>query len=146
MRSCIFRMLFQLYEIFCMNIRRCIYLYGEKWGKREGLKSFAYLLDRMLPGDECGAWHSADLWYWFGTLKNCWRPMEQKDYDLSDQMTTYLCNFAKFGDPNGENLPDWTPTSDGNKMLILGEKATQMGKPNMLKLAKTMLTNKAVGE
>ena len=119
---------------------------AKKWGKKEGLKSFAYLLDRMLPGDECGAWHSADLWYWFGTLKNCWRPMEQKDYDLSDQMTTYLCNFAKFGDPNGENLPDWTPTSDGNKMLLLGEKATQMGKPNMLKLTKTMLTNKAVGE
>ncbi|MBQ7326799.1 MAG: carboxylesterase family protein [Clostridia bacterium] len=119
---------------------------ARKWGKREMLRTYAYLFDRMLPGDECGAWHSADLWYWFGTLDNCWRPMEQKDYDLSDQMTTYLCNFAKFGDPNGENQPAWAPTSEGKRMLLLGEQPTKMGKPNMFKLTCTMLTNKAVGE
>ena len=119
---------------------------ARKWGRREGLQSYAYLLDRMLPGDKCGAWHSADLWYWFGTLPNCWRPMEDKDYALSDQMTTYLCNFAKSGDPNGEHQPAWTPTSEGNKILLIGEQPTKMGKPNNLKLTYTMLTNKAVGE
>ncbi len=117
-----------------------------KWGRKDRLHSYAYLFDRMLPGDNCGAWHSADLWYWFGTLDNCWRPMEEKDYALSDMMTTYLCNFAKGGDPNGDGQPAWSPVREGKKLLLLGEKPTRMGRPNMLKLTFTMLTNKAVGE
>ena len=119
---------------------------GRGFGKKQRSDSYLYLFDRMLPGDKCGAWHSADLWYWFGTLDNCWRPMEQKDYEISNQMTTYLCNFAKFGDPNGKNLPTWEPILKHKKSLLIGERPTRMGKPNGLKLTLTMLTNKAVGE
>lgn len=100
----------------------------------------------MLPGDESGCWHSADLWYWFGTLPNCWRPMEQKDYDLSAEMTTYLCNFAKKGDPNGSGQVAWSPCEENKNVMCFGEKTTHMGRPSMLKLIGTMLTNKAVGE
>ena len=102
----------------------------------------------LLPGDENGAWHSSDLWYWFGTLPNCWRPMEQKDYDLSRQMVSYLCNFAKTGDPNkAAQLPTWIASDTTQKrVMILGEKDTHMGKPNALKMIATMLSNKAVGE
>ena len=119
---------------------------ARKWGKKEGFKSYSYLLDRMLPGDNNGSWHSADLWYWFGTLPNCWRPMEQKDYELSDEMSSYLCNFVQNGDPNGENLATWDLTSEANKSLLVGENPTKMGKPNMLRLTGIMFTNKAVGE
>ena len=102
----------------------------------------------MLPGDDNGAWHSSDLWYWFGTLDNCWRPMEEKDYALSRQMVDYLCNFVRTGDPNkAAALPTWIASDTNQKrVLIMGEKPTHMGKPNMLKMIKTMLTNKAVGE
>ncbi len=123
-----------------------LYSMAKKWGKNESFKNFAYYFDRMLPGDNNGAWHSGDLWYWFGTLPNCWRPMEQKDYDLSEQMTTYLCNFAKNGDPNGDNQPSWAPTSESKNVLWLGENPTKMGSPSVLKMVGTMLTNKAVGE
>ena len=123
-----------------------LYSLGKKWGKSESLCNYVYFLDRMLPGDNNGAWHSCDLWYWFGTLSNCWRPMEKKDYDLSDQMTTYLCNFAKNGDPNGQNLPNWNSVSKDNTVLWLGENPTKMGKPSILKMIGIMLTNKAVGE
>lgn len=116
----------------------------EQQGKQ---KSYAWFFDRMLPGDDNGAWHSSDLWYWFGTLKNCWRPMEEKDYDLSRQMSLYLTNFAKTGNPNGDGLTEWLPAAKGqNKVLRLGEKETHMGGVNMAKLNYTMLTNKAVGE
>ena len=119
-----------------------------KWIAKRLKPSYTWYFDRMLPGDNNGAWHSADLWYWFGTLPNCWRPMEKKDYDLSEQMVNYLCNFVRSGNPNksGE-LPTWV-SSGGNqkRVLILGEKPTAMGKPGMMKMVATMLTNKAVGE
>ena len=119
-----------------------------KWISAREKPSYTWYFDRMLPGDSCGAWHSSDLWYWFGTLENCWRPMEDKDFALSDQMTDYLCNFVRTGDPNkASQLPTWVASGRGQKrVLCMGEKDTQMGKPNLLKLIGTMLTNKAVGE
>ena len=120
----------------------------KKWISDREKPSYTWYFDRMLPGDDCGAWHSSDLWYWFGTLPNCWRPMEQKDYDLSEQMVSYLCNFVRTGDPNkAAQLPTWIASGKGqSRVLCLGEKDTGMGKPSMLKMVKTMLTNKAVGE
>ena len=121
---------------------------ARKWISAREKPSYTWFFDRMLPGDDCGAWHSADLWYWFGTLENCWRPMEDKDFALSDQMTDYLCSFARTGDPNmAARLPTWIASDRSQKrVLCMGEKDTQMGKPNLLKLIITMLTNKAVGE
>jgi carboxylesterase type B len=74
--------------------------------------------------------------------------MEQKDYDLSAQMVNYLMNFCRKGDPNKSSvLPTWIASGNGqNRVLMLGEKDTHMGKPSMLKMIGTMLTNKAVGE
>ena len=120
---------------------------SKKWCSIQKKPSYTWFFNRQLPGDDCGAWHSSDLWYWFGTLPNCWRPMEQKDYDLSDQMTSYLCNFVRSGNPDGENLPKWTASSPSQKkVLIMGEAETHMAKPPVLKMIHTMFTNKAVGE
>lgn len=117
------------------------------WCATQKVPSYTRFFDRQLPGDDNGAWHSSDLWYWFGTLENCWRPMTDKDRALSDLMTDYLYNFVKTGDPNGEGLPQWFPSgSDQKKVMCMGEKDAAMGKPNGLKLLWTMLTNKAVGE
>ncbi|MBR6789232.1 MAG: carboxylesterase family protein [Oscillospiraceae bacterium] len=117
------------------------------WCAAQKVSSYTWFFDRQLPGDDNGAWHSSDLWYWFGTLENCWRPMTDKDRALSDLMTDYLCNFVKTGDPNGEGLPQWLPSgSDQKKVMCMGEKDAAMDKPNLFKLIKTMLTNKAVGE
>lgn len=124
-----------------------IYQMAKDWCAAQEVKSYAWFFDRRLPGDDAGAWHSSDLWYWFGTLDNCWRPMTAKDKQLSEQMTDYLTNFCKFGDPNGAGLTAWLPMGKGQrKVLRLGEGDTRMGRADMLKLTKTMLTNKAVGE
>lgn len=119
---------------------------AKKWNTSQE-SGYTWHFDRQLPGDENGAWHSSDLWYWFGTLPNCWRPMEEKDYELSSQMVDYLCNFAKTGNPNGNDLPVWeTSVKAGSKVMCLGEQETGMRKPSSLKMLITMLTNKAVGE
>ncbi|MBE6925434.1 MAG: carboxylesterase family protein [Ruminococcaceae bacterium] len=121
---------------------------AKSWIAKREKPSYTWHFNRQLPGDDNGAWHSSDLWYWFGTLPNSWRPMEEKDYALSQQMVSYLCNFAKTGNPNksGE-LPTWIASGRGqNRVLILGEKDTHMGKPAFFKMVHTMLTKKPVGE
>ena len=120
---------------------------SRKWCQAQKMDSYTWYFDRQLPGDDNGAWHSSDLWYWFGTLDNCWRPMTEKDYALSEEMVSSLCNFVRSGNPNGEGAPSWAPSSPKQKkVLMMGEKDSRMGQPSMLKMIKTMLTNKAVGE
>ena len=121
---------------------------AQKWCAAQENPSYTWFFARQLPGDDKGAWHSSDLWYWFGTLDNCWRPMEEVDRVLSDQMTNYLCNFAKTGDPNRQgHLPVWIASDKHrSQVLCLGDGSTGMGKPSTAKLLYTMLTNPAVGE
>lgn len=89
------------------------------WCEKQPVNSYAYCFARQLPGDEKGAFHSADLWYWFGTLENCWRPFTEEDQALSDTMVGYLTNFARTGDPNGDGLPVWETAQSSGQSLWL---------------------------
>ena len=94
--------------------------------EQQGRKpAYVYCFSRDLPGEDMpsaqgafgdmkGAFHSSELWYTFGTLDKCWRPMEKADYELSERMVSYWTNFAKTGNPNGEGLPQWEPCTKAN--------------------------------
>lgn len=85
--------------------------------------AYVYCFNRKLPGNDDGAFHSSELWYVFGTVDRCWRPMTGVDYDLSLVITKCWANFAKNADPNGEGVPAWEPYTDSSrKNMILGEK------------------------
>ena len=116
---------------------------AKKWCGAQSTDSYLWFFERQLPGDEHGAWHSADLWYWFGTLDKCWRPFTEKDYELAEEMTDYLTEFAKVGNPNREGRTEW---KSGTKALTLGDNPTEMKNPKALKLWHTMFTNHAPGE
>lgn len=87
--------------------------------KTNGRKTYVYSFDRALPGDGAGAFHSAELWYVFGTLGRCWRMMEPGDYRLSDMMTDYWCSFIKTGDPNTRGLPRWERCSGSEEDVMI---------------------------
>lgn len=70
--------------------------------EKAGMPAYLYHFARRLPGDDWGAFHSSELWYTFGTLGRCWRPMTEHDYELSEEMVTFWTNFMKNGNPNGE--------------------------------------------
>jgi len=79
---------------------------------RDSLSSqpaFAYYFTRALPGDESGAFHSAELWYVFHTLERSWRPFIPADFALSEEMVDCWTNFTRYGDPNGTGEEDWQP-------------------------------------
>lgn len=90
-----------------------------RWCQKQPVDSYAWYFSRQLPGDRKGAWHSADMWYWFGTLENCWRPFTGADRTLSNAMVGYLLNFARTGSPNGCGLPRWDPAQDAGQALRL---------------------------
>ena len=82
--------------------------------------SYVYFFDRKLPGDDAGAFHSAELWYMFNTLGRSWRPMEEHDFDLSLKMVDYWTNFAKYGNPNGKDVDgEWKPYTRSNPYIEL---------------------------
>lgn len=110
----------------------------------QGVKAWAYEFARPLPDDGKhpeitdrlkGAFHSSDLWFVFKSLKHCWRPWTQGDWDLSEKMLTYWTNFAKYSNPNGEKDGAWTPcTAEDPKFMLfkLNDKdaeAAEMGEP-----------------
>ncbi len=79
---------------------------------------YCYYFTRELPGDDAGAFHSAELWYTFNTLAKCWRPFNEADYLLSEEMVNYWTNFMKSGNPNGEGLRNWSKYTEENYHII----------------------------
>lgn len=89
-----------------------------------GGKAFAYQFARPLPTDGRpnvlkGAFHSSDLWYVFKSLKHCWRPWTQGDWDLSEKMLSAWSNFAKYGDPSGPEVGDWPAYTSANPKFMV---------------------------
>ncbi len=91
---------------------------------------YVYLFSHKTPGrneDYYWAWHSSELWYVFGSLRDIpqQRDWEEWDYELADICTSYWSNFMKNGDPNGEGLPEWLPsTSEQIAYMDLGDEDT----------------------
>ena len=54
-----------------------------------------------------GAWHAADLLYVFSTLDFNWRPFEETDYIISEQISDAIVAFAENDNPNGAAIPLW---------------------------------------
>ena len=120
---------------------------AKDWCKIQECDSYCFMFNHALPGDDNGAWHSSDIWYWLGTLERCWRPMTEIDYELSDKMTSYLTNFAKTANPNSTDLAEWHSTTKKTKNILhFGNGNVKEMKVNKKKLWHNLITNKAVGE
>lgn len=60
-----------------------------------------------LPGDNKGAWHSADLWYVFGLDQHPWRKFTDEDYRLAAELRKRYCEFVKTGTPEPQGYSEW---------------------------------------
>lgn len=81
--------------------------------------AYVYYFTHELPGDDWGAYHSAELFYMFGTLDTCWRPWTERDYRLSEKMIQYWANFMKTGNPNSDDLPQWQACSKNTENMMI---------------------------
>ena len=64
---------------------------------KNGGRAYYFYFSRQLPGDDKGAFHSAELWYTMGALEKCWRPMTEEDFSLSNNLMDAIIEFTKTG-------------------------------------------------
>ncbi len=75
-----------------------------------------------------GSPHGQDVAYAFMTLdKTNSEELTESDYKLSGLMGTYWTNFAKSGNPNGENIPQWPEFKDTNPKVMYLNNNPQAG-------------------
>ncbi len=85
--------------------------------------------DLQLPEGprSAGAYHSGDLAYVFGTVGLVGMDWNDRDRELTRQITGYWTNFAKTGDPNGTGLPRWPAIDSVNAMVFDAVSSAQPG-------------------
>lgn len=79
--------------------------------------AWCYSFERRMPGDKAGAFHSAELWYVFGTYRRCWRPLTEKDAVLSEKMVSFWTNFMKYSDPNAPGTEEWRSCAEDDPFV-----------------------------
>jgi para-nitrobenzyl esterase len=79
-----------------------------------------------------GASHFAELWYVFDHLdQEPWR-WTTADRKVAEEISSYWVNFAKSGNPNGQDLPEWPAfTTAQTKVQYLGDPVTVGGVANI---------------
>lgn len=71
---------------------------------------YLYYFERGIPWPEhpeFGAFHTAEVPYFFNNLDMLERPWETLDRQLADTMSSYWVHFATRGNPNGAGVPEW---------------------------------------
>lgn len=87
-------------------------------------KVFYYYFDQHpdYPKDSprygSGSPHGQDVAYVFQHLDTSNPQTTKTDLEISDAMSTYWTNFAKYGDPNGTGVPAWPTFSDANPQVM----------------------------
>lgn len=102
-----------------------------------GARVFLYQFDRSIPGkgeSTLGAFHGLEVPFVFNSFATRswrWLPFAEADRKLSAIVETYWTNFAKFGDPNGADLPAWRAwNSDEQAYLEFSQNGAVVAKTN----------------
>ena len=103
------------------------------WGRlvtNQGKNAFLYVFNHAPPleefGRSLGAFHAAEIQYIFqstavsDSIIGTQDLFDETDHEVGRLMRAYWVNFAKTGDPNGEDLPVWSAydVAADNAMLI----------------------------
>jgi len=106
---------------------------------KNGAPCYMYNFARDLPGDDIGAWHACDLLYAFDTLDFNWRPFDETDRRISNEMIESFAAFVKTGNPNCDAIPKW---ESGYKMPLRFCEHTEMAPWLTKDMIKNTVNNK----
>jgi len=89
----------------------------------QGLPVYVYRFTHIPPATgeylKYRAFHTAEVPYAYDNLRFVNRPWQQVDHELATIISSYWVNFAKTGDPNGQNLPVWERYDTSHKKIML---------------------------
>ena len=80
--------------------------------------AWLYYFSHHPPGpssDALGAYHAAEIPYVFNNAHLLQGGAREVDIELADLMSDYWVNFARSGNPNGDELPQWEPYSNAER-------------------------------
>ena len=104
---------------------RCSAVAQLMWHAAAGNLAFEYEFARVPSGREVvGATHASELTHVFGTLDQRVAGVgppataSEVDAQVSDVMQRYWTNFAKTGNPNGAQLPEWSRFDTSSRAYI----------------------------
>ena len=93
--------------------------------------NFGYVAPQMRERSPFGAGHGAEIPYVFNNL-NSRRESSEISYEeknLAETMNNYWANFAKTGNPNGNDLPNWPLYNIQNEQILdVGPDGMPVGK------------------
>jgi para-nitrobenzyl esterase len=96
-------------------------------------KAFYYYFDQhpdypeSSPRAGYGSPHGQDVAYVFKHLNTSDTLMTKTDLEISEAMATYWTNFAKHGNPNGEEVPAWPAFSDAHPVVMYFSQTPHIG-------------------
>lgn len=71
-----------------------------------------------------GAFHTSEVPFALHSLHTWKRPWRSIDQEIESMMSAYWVNFAKSGDPNGDNLPEWKAYDKDSGNILRIDEAT----------------------
>lgn len=93
----------------------------------QGEDAYEYLFTKS--NGMLSSWHSGEIMYAFGNIPEDSNLFDESDRNLSFIMNSYWSNFARYGKPDGEGLPEFSVSADGSKLLELGSDVKMTGEP-----------------
>jgi para-nitrobenzyl esterase len=74
-----------------------------------------------------GSPHAQDVSYVFQHLDKSNPEITNTDFDISEAMATYWTNFAKYGNPNGQGVPEWPAFTIENPLVMYFSRTSYVG-------------------
>jgi carboxylesterase 2 len=105
------------------------WLWADLWAQGGGKSDvYTYYWTHAPPGQSSGAFHGSEINYafhnipWGTTLMGASLNWTSVDYQIQDTISSYWVNFIRSGNPNGGNLTEWEPSTNGSKKtMTLGD-------------------------
>jgi len=100
-----------------------LFTYGHYCLGREAVANEipCYMYHFTKENGRLGSWHSGEEVYFYHNIPDGSALYTEEDRALSDMVSSYMINFIKNGDPNGDGLPRWNTFAGTEPVLELGD-------------------------